>query len=117
MSKRSDILLLDDIVEACGKIEKFVKGLDYNEFLVDDKTTDAVIRNFEIIGEAANRLSDSIFTEFENLNWKQIIGLRNRLIHGYFGVDYQILWNIINENLSTFKQQIEGIKKNLEFRK
>jgi uncharacterized protein with HEPN domain len=74
--------------------------MEYEEFLADDKTIDAVIRNFEIIGEAANRLSDSLFIEFNNLNWRQIIGLRNRLIHGYFGVDYQILWMIITEGFA-----------------
>ena len=117
MFKRNDILLLEDIVEACEKIEKYVKGLNYSQFIADDKTTDAVIRNFEIIGEAANRLTDRIFTEFDDLNWRQIIGLRNRLIHGYFGVDYQILWNIISDNLLIFKQQIEQIKNVLEAKK
>ncbi len=113
MSKRNDLLLIEDIIEACEKVERYVSGITYDEFVKDDKTSDAVIRNFEIIGEAANRLSVDIFTNFENLNWRQIIGLRNRLIHGYFGVDYQILWTIIFENLPTFKLQINEIINDL----
>ncbi len=109
MSKRNNLFLLEDIIEACEKIQKYVNCLNYNDFINDDRTIDAVIRNFEIIGEAANNLSNEIFNKYSNVQWKQIIGLRNRLIHGYFGVDYQIIWHIINENLNNFKEQIENI--------
>ncbi len=109
MSKRENLLLLEDIVDACEKIQRYVINLSFDEFITDDKTIDAVIRNFEIMGEAANRLSDDIFLNYRNVEWRQIVGLRNRLTHGYFGVDYQILWKIIDENLLTFKQQIQII--------
>jgi uncharacterized protein with HEPN domain len=114
MSKRNDILLLEDIAEACNKIERYVKGMTFDEFKNDDKTSDAVIRNFEIIGEAANRLSQEIILKYDTLQWRQIIGLRNRLIHGYFGVDYQILWIIISQNLSPLKKQINEIINKLK---
>ncbi len=109
MFKRNNLLLLEDIIEACDKIQKYVNNLTYNDFIVDDKTIDAVIRNFEIIGEAANNLSYEIIDKYPNISWRQIIGLRNRLIHGYFGVDYQIIWQVINDNLSIFKEQIEKV--------
>lgn len=109
MSIRNNILLLEDIIESCNKIEKYIAGYDYDSFINDDKTIDAVIRNFEIIGEAANQISDDLINKFTNVQWRQIVGLRNRLIHSYFGVDNKILWKIINENLLTFKQQIEQV--------
>ena len=106
MSEREDIFLLEDIIDSCNKIEKYVKDLTFDDFISDDKTIDAVIRNFEIIGEAANNLSDDIHNKYTNISWRQIIGFRNRLIHNYFGVDYQIIWQVIHENLETFKIQI-----------
>jgi uncharacterized protein with HEPN domain len=109
MSKRNDLLLLEDIVESCEKIQKYVYNLDYNEFINDDKTIDAVIRNFEIIGEAANNLSQDLFNKYPFIRWSQIIGMRNRLIHGYFGVDYQIIWQVINENINDLKEQMKKI--------
>ncbi len=111
MSKRDNYLLLQDICEACDKIEAYTSEMSFNEFLSDDKTKDAVIRNFEIIGEAANRLSEKVLLQNLSLNKQQIIGLRNRLIHAYFGVDYQILWNIIKHNLPVLKQEIERLVK------
>jgi len=109
MSERNDNLLLEDILEACSKIERYIKDLSRVEFLDDEKTIDAVTRNMEIIGEAANKLSSDLTNEFDNIEWRQIIGLRNRLIHAYFGVDNDILWNIITENLPSFKIKIENI--------
>lgn len=109
MSKRNSRLLLEDIFEACVKIFQYTAGMEYNDFINDEKTIDAVIRNFEIIGEAANRLPNEFILKHNSVVWRQIIGLRNRLIHAYFGVDYQILWKIINENLNEFKIQIETV--------
>ena len=107
MSKRNSRLLLEDIFESCIKIFQYTEGMEYNDFINDEKTIDAVIRNFEIIGEAANRLPNEFLLQHNSVVWRQIVGLRNRLIHAYFGVDYQILWKIINENLNEFKIQIE----------
>ncbi|MCF8372680.1 MAG: DUF86 domain-containing protein [Bacteroidales bacterium] len=109
MSKREDILLLEDILESINKLFSYTKDFDFDSFKRDDKTIDAVIRNFEIIGEAANRLSPQLYSENGSVQWHQIIGLRNRLIHGYFGVDIQIIWNIISKDLQLFKTQIESV--------
>lgn len=78
---------------------KYTKGLSFSDFEKDDKTLDAVIRSFEIIGEAANSLSQKLLNDYNEVQWGQIIGLRNRLIHSYFGVDNKILWTIIKNNL------------------
>ena len=114
MSKRNSRLLLEDILESCVKIFQYTAEMEYDDFIKDERTTDAVIRNFEIIGEAANRLPNEFLLQHNSVVWRQIVGLRNRLIHAYFGVDYQILWKIINENLNEFKTQIETILNSLK---
>ncbi|MEO1713455.1 MAG: HepT-like ribonuclease domain-containing protein, partial [Bacteroidota bacterium] len=75
----------------------------------DEKTIDAVVRNFEIIGEAANKVDQEIKEVYTQVEWRRIIGLRNRIIHEYFGIDLNIIWVIIEGNLEDFKSQIQGI--------
>ena len=97
MSKRSPQLLLEDIIGSANKILTYTEGLSYEQFLADDKTIDAVIRNFEIIGEAANRLPEEIRDRYPNIDWHRIRGFRNRIVHDYMGIDYKIVW-LIKEN-------------------
>ena len=92
MSKREPILLLEDIIESIQKIKIYTSGLSLDDFLKDDKTIDAVIRNFEIIGEASNRIPDEIRDKFQLVNWHRIRGFRNRIVHDYMGIDYEIVW-------------------------
>jgi uncharacterized protein with HEPN domain len=92
MSKRDITLLLTDILESAQKIIKYTDGLSFQDFLADSKTIDAVVRNFEIIGEAANRLAEDFKDEQGHIGWKRLRGFRNRIIHDYFGLDYQIVW-------------------------
>jgi uncharacterized protein with HEPN domain len=94
MSKRDPKLLIEDILESAGKILDYTKNISYNQFCNDSKTIDAVIRNFEIIGEAANRLPTAFKEENDFIDWRRIIGFRNRIIHDYFGIDYSIVWQI-----------------------
>lgn len=82
-------------------------------FMQDDKTADAVIRNFEIIGEAANRVPDDFKTEHHEIEWRRIIGFRNRIIHEYFGIDYENLWKIKNENIPILSEFMEVIIEDL----
>lgn len=91
MSKREPELLLQDIVESIQKIKVYTHGMSFETFQEDDKTIDAVIRNFEIIGEAANRIPDEIKDKFNEVNWHRIRGLRNRVVHDYMGVDLEII--------------------------
>lgn len=94
MSKRSPTLLVEDIIDSANKILDYTDSLSFEEFIKDGKTIDAVIRNFEIIGEAANRLSEDFKDEHSNIDWHRIRGFRNRIVHDYFGIDYSIVWEI-----------------------
>ncbi len=113
MSKRETSLLLEDIIESIQKIKKYTSGLSKDAFLIDDKTVDAVIRNFEIIGEAANRIPDEIRDTFQVINWHRIKGFRNRIVHDYMGIDYEIVWEIIEKDLDDLKKQIQGIRDSI----
>ncbi len=95
MSKRDITLLLDDMLQSAQKIKRYTKDLNYDSFLTDEKTKDAVVRNFEIIGEAANRINPEFRDENKDIEWKRIRGFRNRIVHDYFGIDYEIVWEII----------------------
>lgn len=106
MSKRTPGLLLEDILDSINKIGGYTAGISYDQFLADDKTIDAVIRNFEIIGEAANRLPDEIREEYQEIDWHRIRGFRNRIVHDYMGIDYQTVWIIIESFIPVLKEQI-----------
>ncbi len=113
MSKRDPKLLLADILEAVGKIKTYTAGLTYDSFIKDSKTQDAVIRNFEIIGEAANRLPDEFKDQHQTINWFRIIGFRNRIVHDYMGVDHKIVWTIIEKDIDQLAADIENISQNI----
>jgi len=113
MFKRDWRLFIHDILECIERIEKYVSGLSYDDFIKDDKTKDAVVRNLEIIGEAANQIPMDIRERYKDIPWAQIVGLRYRLIHGYFVVDYDIVWNIIDKEIPDLKIKIKEIFKDL----
>ena len=113
MSKREPILLLEDIIESIQKIKIYTSGLSLDDFLKDDKTIDAVIRNFEIIGEASNRIPDEIRDKFQLVNWHRIRGFRNRIVHDYMGIDYEIVWEIIEKDLKELKNKIQEIRDSI----
>lgn len=109
MSKRDVNLLLEDILLSAEKIRTYTKDLNFNSFISDDKTIDAVIRNFEIIGEAANRIDADFRESNPEIEWNRIRGFRNRIVHDYFGIDYEIVWTIITSYLDELKECIEVI--------
>ena len=113
MSKREPILLLEDIIESIQKIKIYTSGLSLDDFLKDDKTIDAVIRNFEIIGEASNRIPNEIRDKFQLVNWHRIRGFRNRIVHDYMGIDYEIVWEIIEKDLEELKNKIQEIRDSI----
>ena len=108
MSKRRVEELLGDMKEAAGRIEKYIGGMDYQTFLEDLKTQDAVVRNVEIIGEAVKKLPKSFTSKHAGIPWKEMAGTRDKLIHDYFGVNYDILWNIAKSELPGI---LDAIKK------
>ena len=112
MSKRPVNLLLDDICQAIGRIEEYTTGMSFDAFSRDQKSVDAVARNFEIIGEAANRLSDDFKISHPSVEWHKIIGLRHRIIHEYFGVDIAIVWQIIQKDLPSLRHALSKIHDN-----
>ena len=113
MSKRTPQLLLEDIMESSRKILTYTEGLSFEQFLMDDKTIDAVIRNFEIIGEAANRLPEEWRDRYPGIDWHRIKGFRNRIVHDYMGIDYNIVWMIKESFLPELMSSIKNIPENL----
>ncbi len=109
MSKRGDIEFLNDINEAIRRVELYTQGVDYKNFLEDIKTQDAVVRNLEIIGEAAKNISDDFKDKHPLILWKDLAGVRDKLIHHYFGVNLEVVWYIIKEDLPTLKEEIRRI--------
>lgn len=114
MSKRSAIYLLEDILDAIDNIQNYTHGMSADEFMADGKTKDAVVRNFEVIGEAANNLPKEILESQPQIQWSDVIGFRHVLIHHYFGVDYGIVWNIIQHDLQQLSTDVESIVKSLQ---
>jgi uncharacterized protein with HEPN domain len=109
MSKRDPALLISDILESANNIINYTNDLSYEDFLKDQKTVDAVIRNFEIIGEASNRLPEDFKNQHPLIEWHRIKGFRNRIVHDYFGIDYSIVWLIIKSFLPDLISDLKGI--------
>ena len=99
-------LYLTDILHAIESIERFVEGLEPESFKHDDKTSSAVIRKFEIIGEAAKNVPDEVQRQYPGIPWKEMAGMRDKLIHFYFGVDYDLVWSTIKNRLPQLKHLI-----------
>lgn len=110
MSKRGDTLYLEDIRDAIGKIESYVEGMDIDSFSDDWKTIDAVVRNLSVIGEAVNNLSDETKSKNPEVSWHEIIGMRNKIVHEYFGVDQDVLWKTVQDDLPNLKETLSKIK-------
>ncbi len=109
MSDRSPTFLIEDILSSAQKIQRYTAGMTFEQFTADEKTVDAVARNFEIIGEAANRLPEEFRAQFSTIDWDRIRGFRNRIVHDYFGIDYSIVWNIIQKFLSELIERLTEI--------
>jgi len=97
--ERTYIQYLEDILLSMKRIREYISGYDFIKFKKDYKTVDAVIRNFEIIGEATKNLPKEVKDTFSNVPWEEMYRLRNRITHEYFGIDYEILWDIAKNYL------------------
>lgn len=106
MSRDSE-LYRDDIRQACARIARYVGGMTQAQFQADEKTQDAVIRNLEIIGEATKKLPEDIRQKYPDIDWRRIAGLRDILIHHYYQVDLEILWNIAHAKVPELLQRMD----------
>ena len=114
MPKRGDKEFLLDIIEAIKRIELYTNKLSYQDFLQKIETQDAVVRNFEIIGEAVKNISKNLKTKYNNIQWKEIAGMRDKVIHFYFGVNWDIVWGAAKDSLPSFNEKIERILEVIE---
>jgi len=110
MSRNFD-LYLDDIITACSRIQRYTRRLTLAKIKKDDKTLDAVVRNLEVIGEAVKHVPASFRNQHSHIEWKKIAGLRDILIHEYFGIDVDIVWDVVRNHLPHLLADIQQIRK------
>lgn len=109
MSPLQDIALLQHIAEALEKILRHTDGKTFDQIYDDENLYDATIRRFEIMGEAFSRISLDTRESYPELPWREMVGMRNRLIHNYFDIDSTILWNTIKESLPKLQQELKSV--------
>ncbi len=102
-----------DIIDSINDIEAFIKGMHFEAFVGDRKTTNAVIRSIEVVGEATKNIPKSIRDKHPSVPWKKMTGMRDKLIHEYFGVDLEILWKTAKEDIPSLKSLIQEVLKGL----
>ena len=107
-------MYLQDMLTGIERIDHYIEGFNFKQFKQDYKTVDAVIRNFEVIGEAAKNLPEEIKSKYPEVPWSEMYLLRNKISHEYFGVDYEIIWDVATNYLPENKKQIEAILKEEE---
>jgi uncharacterized protein with HEPN domain len=110
---RDYTLHLKDILEAMEAIEKFVEGIEFDSFQRNDMISSAVIRKFEIIGEATKNISETIRNKYPEIPWKEMAGMRDRLIHLYFGIKYDLVWHTIKDVIPLVKPLIRKVTEDI----
>ena len=112
--KRDPRVYLDDILDAMNKAEMFVAGMSYEQFENDLRTHYAVTRALEIVGEATRRLADSFREQYPDVPWRDMAGMRDRIIHGYDNVKLRIVWDVVKQDIPQVRPLIEQILTDLE---
>lgn len=114
-AQRRDSDYLEDIQEAMQRIISYASDLSsFEEFTRDTKTQDAVIRNLEIIGEATKKLSDSVKQAHPQVPWREMAGMRDKMIHDYFGINYDIVWKVASDQVPKILQEIQRVRADQE---
>jgi len=111
VQRRDWKLRIEDILDAIEKIQRYTDGMNLKSFKADDKTVDAVVRNITIIGETSNHVPQEVQNKYPDIPWIEMRGIRNVIVHEYFGVSHSILWHTIRENLPPL---LPTLKKMLE---
>jgi len=109
MPKRDAELLAEDMLDALRKIDSYTAGMDHFAFLQDEKAVDAVVRNLEVLGEAARQIPNEFAAGHPDVPWRKITGLRNRIVHVYFGLDLEMIWQIVRNDLPPLRTTLEMI--------
>lgn len=112
-SELGDKIRLQHILDAIEEINKYLTTADFQVFLENSMMRFACIKQMEIIGEASNHLSAALRSEFSNIEWPQIVAMRNVFAHEYFGIDTSLVWEIIKNDIPAFKEKIEHILKSI----
>ena len=107
--KRVWLDYLNDILDAVNDIKSFINGQTYETFIKDNMRRNAVVRSLEVIGEATKNLPEEVREKYPEIPWKRMAGMRDKLIHGYFGVDYESIWSLITERVSSIEEPIKRI--------
>ena len=111
---KNDLIFIEHILDSINAIEKFSRDLNKEKLMSNRLKQSAIIREIEIIGEAVKNISESLKNKHRGVEWKEIVGTRDKMIHHYFSVDFNIVWNIIKINLPDLKNKILKIKKELK---
>lgn len=109
MNKRNYKLYLKDILDAIAKIEDYTKDLSFEEFSKNNLVVDAVVRNFEIIGEASKNIPEELKSKYPDIPWKEMAGMRDKMIHEYFGIDLEIVWKTAKIRLPQLEPLLKDI--------
>lgn len=111
MIKRNEDLYLKDILSCISHIESFIKGMSFKDFSGDEKTASAVVWKLGVMGEAAKQLPKVFLAKHSNLPWKEMAKMRDKMIHSYFGIDYEIVWKVAREKLPALKRELRKIRR------
>jgi uncharacterized protein with HEPN domain len=111
--QREPRVFLEDILTAAVKVEKYTQGLSFDDFMDNDLISDAVIKNILVIGEATKNIPDEIRQKSSGIEWRKMAGMRDMMIHGYFSINYKIVWDVVQNKIPTLKKQVEQLLNDL----